>query len=70
MDRIWQIVERAIDFTDLVLKAAPHHGAAARRGLEQLRDNLAQNAPDHPALNRLRNYIAALREKAPPHLVH
>ena len=65
MDTIDQIVDRAIAYTRSVLARAPRHWDVARDGLERMRANLAEGAPDHPALERLEAYIADLLRYAP-----
>jgi hypothetical protein len=60
VDRIEEIVERAIVYTATVLRAAPEHFEAARAGLERLRSDLALEVPDHPALERLRSFLHEL----------
>ena len=65
MDTIDQIVDRAIAYTRQVLEKAPRHWDVARDGLERMRQNLAEGAPDHPALERLEMYIAELLRTAP-----
>jgi hypothetical protein len=63
MDRIDEIVNKAIQYTEKILDRAPSHYAAARDGLERLRDNLTLGAEDHPALGRLDNYIGELMRR-------
>jgi len=60
MDKIDNIVDRAIEYTKRVLSTAPEHGQEARAGLETMRDNLTLGAPDHPALERLNVFIKSL----------
>lgn len=65
MDTIDQIVDRAIAYTRMVLQQAPRHWDVARDGLERMRGNLAEGAPDHPALARLEAFIDELLRTAP-----
>jgi hypothetical protein len=64
VDRIEEIVERAIVYTATVLRAAPEHFEAARAGLERLGSDLALEVPDHPALERLRSFLHELEFSA------
>ncbi|MBV8474381.1 MAG: hypothetical protein JO107_14745 [Hyphomicrobiales bacterium] len=71
-DRINEIVERAIEYTGPLLEASPARWSAARRGLKKIHADLNREAPDHPALSRLRAFIArwersALRLAPAPH---
>ena len=60
LDKIDDIVDKAIEYTRLVLLTAPEHGETARAGLETMRDNLILGAPDHPALARLSAFLTSL----------
>jgi hypothetical protein len=60
MDRIDEIVDRAIQYTEDILKQAPRHFRSARDGLVKMRDNLTFGANDHSALGRLDDYIGEL----------
>ena len=70
MDKIDQIIEKAISYTRMVLRLAPAHLDVARAGLERLRDNLALDAPDHPGLARLRYFIDDLEMRAAERSLH
>ena len=63
MSRLDEIVDRAIDFADRTLRALPRYRWAATAGLKQLRETLAQTAPDDPALGRLDAYLARLERE-------
>jgi hypothetical protein len=58
LDKTDEIVQRAIDYTDLVLINTPAYAPAAVAGLRRLRDTLAASLPDHPGVLRLSDYIA------------
>lgn len=70
MDKIDQIVERAIAYTEEILARAPHFLDVAREGLERMRANLATGAPDHPALVRLQDYLRELGDRSGPGSLH
>jgi hypothetical protein len=57
-DKIETIVDRTIEHTGELLRADEIDWAVARAGLEKICDSLAAEAPDHPALARLRDFIA------------
>ncbi len=57
-DRIEEIVNRAIEHTLTILEASGAAWSVARGGLEKIHDNLAFGAPGHPALGRLKAFIA------------
>ncbi len=57
-DRIEEIVERAIAYTAPLLDASPDRWSAARRGLRKIHADLLREAPEHPALSRLRAFVA------------
>lgn len=57
-DKVEEIVERAIEHTRPYLDASPDRWRAARQGLQRIYDDLARHAPDHPALSRLRAFVA------------
>jgi len=57
-DRIDAIVDRTIEHTRELLDANEIDWAIARIALERISDGLAADAPDHPALDRLRDFIA------------
>jgi hypothetical protein len=54
------IVDRAIDYTNRILHAAPSYHEAAVAGLRKLRAGLAQKSPGDPALKRLDDYLENL----------
>ena len=60
MDKIDEIVNRAMNYTDLVLINTPDYADAAIAGLGRLRDTLAASFPDHPAVHRLSDHISTL----------
>lgn len=66
VDALEDIVDRAIDYTDRILQNMPGYRNAAVAGLRNLRSNLAERAPDHPALGRLDTYLAGLGEDVSP----
>jgi hypothetical protein len=57
-DRVEEIVDRTIAHTLTVLAALPDIWPVARIGVQKIHDDLAVGAPDHPALERLRAFIA------------
>ncbi len=57
-DKIEEIVNRAIENTLTILGASRAGWRVARTGLEKIHDNLALGAPGHPALRRLKAFIA------------
>ena len=57
-DKIEEIVNRAIENTLTILGAARAEWRVARMGLKKIHDNLAFGAPGHPALRRLKAFIA------------
>ena len=59
-DNIDSIVDRAIAYTEDILRRAPHHYGVARQGLQTMRNNLRLGAEDHPALRRLEDYLEEL----------
>jgi hypothetical protein len=59
------IVDRAIDFTNRILRAMPSYRSATLRGLRRLRLSLSQKFPDHPAIRRLDEYLEALAGRKP-----
>ncbi len=65
MSELEGIIDRAIEYTNLILKSAPSYREAAIAGLRKLRANLARQTPDDPALARLDAYLDALAQNAP-----
>lgn len=63
MDRIDEIVGKAIAYTEDILARSPEHIDTARGGLERMCRSLEQGAPHHPALERLRAYIEELQRR-------
>ena len=57
-DKIEEIVKRAIEHTRTILRTSRGQWSVARKGLEKIHDNLAFGAPGHPALDRLKAFIA------------
>jgi hypothetical protein len=57
-DTIEAIVDRAIEHTRTILESARAEWRVARKGLETIHDNLAAGAAGHPALDRLKAFIA------------
>ena len=65
MDKIDEIVDKAIQYTEDILARAPRHYSVAREGLERMRDNLKIGAEDHEALRKLENYLDELSRRFP-----
>lgn len=63
MDKIDDLVARAIAYTDDILSRGPEHWESARDGLIKMRESLEIGAPNHPALERLRLYIEELEAR-------
>jgi hypothetical protein len=63
-DKVDEIVERAIEHTLPYLEASPERWRPARQGLQRIHDDLARNAPGHPALQRLRAFVARWDQRA------
>ena len=57
-DEIDRIVEQTIANTLTILTTSQHKWSVAREGIEKIYDDLALRSPDHPALNRLKTFIA------------
>ncbi len=57
-DNIEEIVDRAIEHTLTILGTSRGEWSVARKGLERIHDDLAVAAPGHPALERLKAFIA------------
>jgi hypothetical protein len=57
-DIIEEIVDRAIEHTRTILAAAPYDWRIAQKGLQIIHDDLGRRAPEHPALVRLKAFIA------------
>ncbi len=63
VDKIEEIVDKAIQYTEDILQRSPRHYPVAREGLERMRNNLAIGAEDHPALHKLDEYLEELRRR-------
>ncbi|MGD0564359.1 MAG: hypothetical protein ABSA66_14885 [Roseiarcus sp.] len=57
-DKIEEIVNRAIEHTLTILDASRGGWSVAQAGLEKIHDDLAFRTPGHPALDRLKAFIA------------
>ena len=62
MNDLNDIVDRAIDYTHQVLRTMPSYRATAANGLRKLRDSLAAQAPEHPAIKRLDAFLESLND--------
>jgi hypothetical protein len=62
VDNLEEIVDRAIDYTNIILKRMPSYRDAAVSGLRNLRISLAAKSPENPALRNLDEYLEALRK--------
>ena len=60
MDKIDELVGRAIAYTEDILERGPEHWESARDGLTKMCESFELLAPKHPALERLRAYIREL----------
>jgi hypothetical protein len=58
-DEIERIVERAIEHTLALLANARAQWDVARDGLGKVHDDLALRAPGHPAVARLKAFVAS-----------
>jgi hypothetical protein len=54
------IVDRAIEYTNQILHTMPSYGKTAIAGLRALRDDLARQTPDDPAIGKLDAYLDGL----------
>jgi hypothetical protein len=61
VDSMEEIVSRAIDYTNIILRRMPSYRDAAVSGLRTLRASLAAKNPDNPALGNLDAYLETLR---------
>ena len=57
-DRIDEIIEKAIEYTDEILLRNTTQWLVARRGLLKMLADLQTGAPDHPGNERLKTFIA------------
>jgi hypothetical protein len=55
-----EIVDRAIEYTNLILRRMPSYRDAALEGLRKLRESLAAKAPDDPAIGKLDAFLSDL----------
>jgi len=55
-ERIDEIVETTIRYSGEILKEDPTRWPVARRGIKTMIANLAEGAPDHPALAKLQAF--------------
>ena len=62
-DRINEIIDRAVNYTEDILTRAPRHLRVARQELERMRHNLELDIGDHPALHKLTAYIEELEHR-------
>ncbi len=60
MSALDEIVDRAIEYTNLILRRMPSYKDAAIDGLRTLRDSLAAKSPDDPAIGKLDAYLETL----------
>ncbi len=56
-DTIVDIIDRAIEHTRTILETGRSAWSVARKGLEKIHAHLADGAPGHPALDRLKAFI-------------
>jgi hypothetical protein len=57
-DMIDGIVERTIAQTLRIVTTSRQSWSVAREGIEKIHDDLARRSPGHPALERLKTFIA------------
>ena len=60
MSALDEIVDRAIEYTNLILRRMPSYRATAIDGLRKLRESLVAKAPDDPAIGKLDAYLETL----------
>ena len=58
MDRIDELIERAIAVVEMVMLKEPDRVDVAREFLRRLAEELRSSAPDHPALTKLERYLS------------
>ncbi len=63
LDRIDEAVDRAIANTEHLLSTKSERYRTVRLGLERMRARLARDAPGHPALERLDDYLVRLNKR-------
>lgn len=56
-----EIIDRAIEYTNLILQRMPSYRDAAISGLRTLRHSLAARSPADPAVRKLDDYLDTLR---------
>ena len=56
-DKVDEIIDRAIRFTETVLDRAPEMAAVAFDALSKMRVTLSDTLPTHPALEKLGAYL-------------
>jgi len=56
--QIEQIVDRTIASTSALLSEGPQSWSVAREGVERIYDDLELRFPGHPALERLKAFLA------------
>jgi hypothetical protein len=61
VENLQEIVDRAIDYTNIILRRMPSYRDAAVSGLRNLRISLAAKSPENPALRNLDAYLETLR---------
>ena len=61
MNNLDEVVDRAMDYTNLILQRMPTYRDAAVEGLSLLRDTLAAKTPGDPAIGKLDRYLQSLR---------
>ena len=62
VDNLEEIVDRAIDYTNIILRRMPTYRDAAVSGLRNLRDTLAAKNPENRAVRKLSDYLDTLRD--------
>ena len=62
VNELEDIVDRAIDYTNLILRRAPSYRDSAISGLRTLRESLAEKAPDDPAVRKLDGFLDTLSD--------
>jgi len=68
VDNLGEIVARAIDYTNIILRRMPTYRDAAVKGLRTLRDALAAKSPENPAIRELDAYLETLQGSRPDKL--
>ncbi len=65
MNNLDEIVDRAIEYTNLILQKMPSYKDTAVSGLRTLRHSLAARSPADPAVRKLDDYLDTFRRPAP-----